>query len=394
MKNILFVIDNLDIGGVEKSLITLLNEINKSKYNIDVLPLYAYGEYKEKLDKNRINVLKIPNTKYDSNLISRSFKSTVVEYLKKIKIKKIIQFIELYIRGMFSKNNRKLPLAELIRCSIIDSYAIIDKKYDIAIAYIDRQYSYYVTEKVKADKKIMWIHSDYDALKINPEGYSKTYSKFDNIICVSRQAEKSFIKKFPDLSKKIIKINNILDMHGMDVAEKVRFNNDSIKLITVGRLSSEKGILNLIEMFYKLKQEINKKTVLYIIGDGPEKNTIREKIKKYKIEDDVILLGKQRNPYKYIKGADLYVQPSMKEGYCLTVYEALYLKKYVISYNVADISEVVENSLNGYLCNTEEDFLNNLVQAINLKKYKEERITITKKYNDCIINQVETILDK
>lgn len=392
MKRIIFVVDNLEIGGVEKSLVTLLSNLNKKNYKIDVLPLYSYGIYKAKIEKLGVMVLPIPKCKYDSNLIFKSFKVEILKDIKNFKLNRILDILKLCKKSKTNKIVNKMCFSDKVRCSVIKEYSTITDEYDIAISYIDRYYSYYVMDKINAKKKIMWIHSDYDAMKNSITNYNDIYSNFNKIICVSEKARLSFLKKFPCLNDKTITINNMIDIDTIDNTSKASLKNDGVKIISVGRLSKEKRYMELVKLFAEVKKRITTNATLYIIGDGPEKRKIKKLIEKQGLNNNVVLLGKKENPYGYMKSSDIYVQPSVKEGFCLSVYEALYLNKYVIAYNFADTQKIIKNGINGCICNNDYEFIEGIVNAINNIKYKKVKKSIDKKYNNDIVLEVEKVL--
>lgn len=394
MKKIIFVVDNLNIGGVEKSLVTMLNNININKYEIDILPLVSGGIYEEKLKELNVNILPIPKTKYDTSLLSSSFKKTIIYYLKHFKILKIFNLFVLFFKGKRNNLIKNLSLAELIRCSIIDSYDFINYNYDFAIGYIDRQYSYFASKKIKSNKKIMWIHSDYDVVGSDICGYSEIYQTFNNIVCVSNKAKNSFLCKFPVLEKKIVVINDMLDLDMMLSSPIYNFNNNCIKLVSVGRLSPEKRFIKLIENFHVISKSVDKDIILYIIGDGPERLLIESKIREYGLTDNVILLGRQENPYQFIKSADIFLQPSIKEGYCLTVYEAYFLNKFIIAFNIADVNDIIKNGVNGFICENDDDFVENTIKTISTQMYKFMDYKVDLNYNKKIGCKIEKIFDE
>ena len=394
-KRVLFVVDNLNYGGVEKSLVLLIENLKGKNYDIDIIPLSANGAYFEELKEKGCNIIPLPRTKYDRELLLNSFRKKVESYVKGFKLKKLFSLIYLYVLGTVNKLTRELSISEKIRCELVNSFADLQKEYDVAISYVDRSYALYTLKKVNAKKRIMWVHSDYDAMANDVVGYNKIYSFFNRFVCVSNRAASSFIKRFPSIGRdKIEVINDLLDINKMDKASAYKFNENTFNIVSVGRLSPEKGFGLLIDIFFAVSKLVDDKQInLHLIGDGPNRNEIEHKITKYGLDSQIYLHGYKNDPYPFIKGADLYVQPSLMEGYCISIYEALYLRKYTIVFNVADVSELITNGINGDVCFSQEEMIEKIVDAIRMDDHKLSNSTISSDYNSLMIEKIKTLLD-
>ena len=343
MKNIAIFQKDLNMGGIQKSLINLLNKMDK--YNID---LYLFST--EKFFNN--------NLPSNVNII----------YLKS-----------------FTKIYKIIPFNIIKRIKKIN----INKEYDIAI-----DFNGYSNEcaigalNVKSKKKIIWCHNDIIVKYKNEWKYrvlyncfKKKYNYFDQIITVSEGAKKSFIKKTNIDTNKVTYIPNYIDTK--EIIEKsledIELNIDENKynLVAVGRICKQKGFDLLID-YMKQINEKNKSIVLYIIGEGPEKNKIINKIIKNKLENNVFLIGGQNNPYKYMSKMDGFILTSRYEGQGMVALEALTLgldvfvtknlEKYLPEITVSD--DIVNSVLNAKKRNKE---INNLDEYNNkiAKKFNE-----------------------
>ena len=226
-----------------------------------------------------------------------------------------------------------------------------DVEYDLAISFLTPHY--FVTEKVRAKKKIAWIHTDYQAVQVDVKSELKMWEKYDYIASISNDVTKSFLKIFPVLKEKIVLIENILPQKLIEQQSKEKIkeifkNEDDVHLLSIGRFSYPKNFDNVPEICrYINEQGINAKW--YIIGYGSDEELIRQKIRKFEMEDKVILLGKKENPYPYIKACDLYVQPSRYEGKCVAVREAQMLGKPVVITNYATAASQLEDGIDGMI---------------------------------------------
>ena len=241
------------------------------------------------------------------------------------------------------------------------------KVYDMAISFLTPHY--FVEQKVRAKKKIAWIHTDYSKVQINVESELKMWKKYDKIVSISDAVTESFLKVFPDLKDKIVVIENILpeqliykQMDEFDVSEEMF--SEGVKLLSIGRYCYAKNFDNIPNICSRmLNKGIN--ITWYIIGFGVAEELIKEKIREEKMENHVILLGKKQNPYPYIKACDIYVQPSRYEGKSVAVREAQLIKKPVIITNYSTAKSQLENEIDGLIVPMEnKDCADQMVEII------------------------------
>ena len=228
----------------------------------------------------------------------------------------------------------------------------LTKSYDVAIAWGQGNPTHYVTEKVKALKKIAFINADYIKAGHNKNFDEAFYRKYNYIIGVSDQLAQMIRDVFPDMKNKI---KTIYDINNAELIQKLskesnpfRRENDNLILVTVGRLVEAKGYDLAIEAARVLNKN-NIKFKWFFVGDGPERQTLEHKVEEYGLKEKVILVGAKRNPYVYMKNADIYVQTSRFEGYCLTLGEARILNTPVISTNFDVVYNQLRDEENGLI---------------------------------------------
>ena len=349
MKTILIVSHAMELGGAERSLLGLLNAIDPSEYQVDLFLMRHEGSLLEDIPEN-INLLpEIPVY----TVLARPLKNVIKE-------KHFVLASARILGKLKSKNYEK-------RRNIVDSGVGLEyshkytapfmpkiqkqKEYDMAISFLTPHY--FVEKKVKAKRKIAWIHTDYSKVQINVVSELKMWSIYDNIVSISEAVTQSFITVFPSLKDKIVVIENILpmqlikrQMNEFDVSKEM--SGEGIKLLSIGRYCTAKNFDNIPNIC----SQILKRGVMitwYIIGFGGDEALIKRRIQEENMESHVILLGKKENPYPYMKACDIYVQPSRYEGKSVAVREAQLLGKPVVITNYATADSQLEDGVDGVI---------------------------------------------
>lgn len=353
--SIAFFIDSLGMGGVEKSLLNLLKKLVKdNKYNIDVYTFRKEGELCLDIEK-LVNVYEI--TEYKKIFIPNA-KTQVKNHLKHGNLKEAIKIVARKSNSKFSNKDRNFEALKMSN---------LDKEYDVAIAYQVpvSPITIYVSEKVRAKKKILWCHMDIASVPQNVlSKYNRFFENYDNFFCISKEGVRKFREIVPNTDNKCKHFPNIIlkDEIIKDANEKVTFddNYNGVKILTVARLAESKGHGLVIKAMNKLaKDGCNVKW--YFVGSGEEENKIREEIEQYGLQDKIILLGGKINPYPYMKKCDIYVQPSEFEGYCITTTEAKILSKAIITTNTDGAKEKFINNEDSIIIDYDVD---EMVKAI------------------------------
>ena len=366
MKKILFMISSMNIGGVEKSLLSLLSAIPKDKYEITILTLDKKGGFLEYIPNN-VKLIEAEWFKYIKPIIMDSPQNIIKRYIKNYEFLKILSFIYSYFKSK-KTNDRYIYYKHVLK-----SIPECKEKYDAAIAYagpteiIDA----YISHKVKAEKKIAWVHFDISKHKINKKLYNNLYERFDKIFAVSNECKKKLDEIIPAVRNKSEVLFNIVseDLINEMSESYVDFDDNykGIKIITVGRLSKEKGQDLAIKTLAKLKKD-RYDVKWYCIGEGNSRQEFEQLIKEYNLENDFLLLGATSNPYPYIKNADIYVQTSRHEGYCLTLAEAKALNKPIVTTDFIGAYEQIKNNENGIIVDCNENDLADAIKKLIGKK--------------------------
>ena len=375
MKNILISSFDMEVGGVERSLISMLNNFDYKNYNINLM-LYSHtGDFMNLIPKE-VNLLE-ENHKY----------ATYRKPIKNILLEK--NFLIAISRIMANLNSRivsKIIGVDEIgyyQMQLMWKYALpflpkLEKEYDVAISYLWPHY--FVAEKVNAKKKIAWIHTDYSVIETDIKEDLRIWNKFDYIFAVSEECRKSFLKKYKSLEEKVIVMENITSPDFIKVMSNEKVDDEfikdkSFKLLSVARLSHAKGIDNAVKALRLLHDRGFKDIKWYVVGYGGDEQMIKNLIKENDLEDSFILLGKKTNPYPYMKECDLYVQPSRYEGKAVTVGEAQILCKPVIITNYSTANSQVNNNFDGYITELSiEGIANGIEKLYKDKEFRDKLI--------------------
>lgn len=340
-KQILIVFTGeMELGGIERSLIGLLDSIDYELYEVD---LFLYGHHGPlfSLINPKVNIL--PEVR-ELAYLRNSLKEKILHgcfYSAALRIKNEIFSLmkkQSYVQNWVNVVHKCAPKLE--------------KKYDIAIGFFlpfD-----YIIEKVEANVKIGWVHTDYSNELADENMLEYYYSKMDKICAVSEECKKTFLDIFPQFSKKTSVFENILSKNFIENQSKQKIEDifqkeENVKIIvSVGRFCRAKNFDNIPEIC-KIILARNCNIRWYLIGYGKDESLIKEKIQEYGMQESVIILGKRENPYPYIKMCDLYVQPSRYEGKCVAVREAQILGKPVVITRYATADSQIEDGVDGII---------------------------------------------
>ena len=341
MKKVLFVINNLNCGGAEKALISLLETIDYSKYEVDLYIFKHEGIFMSKIPKE-VNLLTEPEYyKY----FDMSIKKALIELLGKGKVK--IAISRLLVPLAFKNASNNAVAEQKLWKYVSNALPTLNKQYDVAIGYLEKTPTYFIIDKVDSIKKIGWIHNDYEQLGMNKEIDKKYFKKLDYLFTVSQKCLEVLRRNFPEYNIKLM--NNIVSAKAIKrLAEEkiydINFDKNNINIISVGRLNYHKGYdlaIEACDLLVKLESKIN----------------------DLNVGEYFKLVGMRENPYKYIKEADIYVQASRFEGKSIAIDEAKILCKPIVITNFSTSKDQIINNKNGVISD-----MNSLSLANNIEK--------------------------
>ena len=361
MKKLLFSITNLEIGGAEKVLVSLVNEL-KNKYDITVLTLYGEGSLLEKVNDS-VKVKSVFSKPYEK-----------------------LNFFTKKMIGLFIK----IPF---LRKKIFFKYAT---GYDVVISFLEGP----ITEILQdiPCKKIAWIHTDLSKHygKKKYKSLINMYNKYDSLVFVSEISMDGFLsidKENKCFSNKTV-IHNFVDANYIKKQSLEKMDvvySDSKNFVVVARLVKPKGIDRLMKVHKRLIDEglIHH---IYVVGDGPLRDSLNDLLNYYDISSTFHLLGARSNPYPYILKADYFLLPSYYEGYPVSVIEAEILNKFILVTDTA-CKEVIKNYPNKMIFSNDEDGIYKGMKTIMKRKDSLVKPYIVKD-NDEILKQISDLIEE
>lgn len=388
-KKILFVINSLGFGGAEKSLTSLLTMFDYKKYDIDLLMFRPEGDFLSFLPKE-VNIL--PQLYFLQN---NSWVKQIVHPVY------LITHAKTSLALRINKKYGNLHDAQCYWKCAGNLFDYLPGNYDVAIAWGQGNPTHYVSEKVNAKKKIAVINVDYTGAGHNKNYDEPFYRKYNYIIGVSDNLTKMLKEVFPEMQDKI---RTIYDINNAELIQKlakesnpIQQKENEISIVTVGRLVKQKGYDLAIEASKLLRDKsINFKW--FFVGDGPERHTLEQKVEEYGLKDRVILVGAKKNPYVYMKNADIYVQTSRFEGYCLTLGEARILNTPVISTDFDVVYNQLHDEENGLIVEKNPVAISNAIvrlwNNIELREYIISNLKKEKKGNPEEIKKLYQLIEK
>ncbi|WP_294290379.1 glycosyltransferase [uncultured Chryseobacterium sp.] len=373
-KKILIRIGSLRHGGAEKVLVTFLKNLPKDKYEIDLLLNLYSGKYLPEVPE-WINILYL----HKGEMITTNRPHEIPRKAARVIHEKIV---------------KKFP-------KLLYKNKLKNKQYDIEFAAIHGMRDEILGSPLSSSKKIVWIHNDLSEVKGYTDAEIRKFFGFDKIMVISEKIETLFKSLASNKTEKdkIIKIYNPLDTEEFiskaeQPGDKYYFDLSVPTFISVGTIFPQKGFDRLLKVHKRLLDEGFKHNIL-IVGDGYDFENIKKLKSDLGVDETATMLGFTDNPYPYFKQAEFYILSSRYEGFPTVLFEAITLKKKIISTEVSGSAEMLRNGELGLLVeNSEEGIYAGMKRALNhpesfeqyTKKLKSYKIPFTLK------NSVEKII--
>lgn len=359
MKKLLFSAFDMNVGGIETSLLTLLNYLSDRDYDITLVLEKKQGPFLRDLD-NKIKLIEYTPSNY-----------------KVVFIRKLINLVKRILFIMKHKN-----------------------KYDFSAAYSTYSRAASFTARAASKNCALWGHADYLALfkgdiqKVKEFFEVLHYNKFEHIVFVSKSAVESFTAIYPEMAYKTLFCNNLIDYKRIEnlAQENAGIEKKTYTFVNVGRHDEQqKKLTRILEATKKLKQE-GFDFRIWFIGDGKDHFMYEELVDKYDIQDRVDFLGMRKNPYPYMKLADSVILSSDYEGYPVVFLESFVLNKPIITTDISDSISDVENGYGKVVSKDTEAIY------VAMKEFLENGYTIKKtfdpkRYNEEVIEKLESMIE-
>jgi len=310
MKKIVLLVDTLSFGGSERTVQILANNQDYSENKFIIVSLADVLKYK--LNDNVIR----------KTVYSKNFHALIKAFLLPITFIRIVFVLKNCKADAVISFHQQSHVLNVLASKILKYKSVVSER-----AYIE---SYYGRKNTVLKPVINFI-----------------YNKADMIIVNDIEIKESLIRYYK-VKATIRVINNLLDTLNFEKKFiKAKQKSNSIKFITIGRLSKEKNTKDIIYAFQKANIE---NSTLQIIGNGPLLESLMALCKKLSIEDKVIFHGHQKEVGKFLNGADIFVFSSLNEGFPNVVLEAMYFELPIISYKFkAGITTILNDGIFGVL---------------------------------------------
>ncbi|PIF43440.1 glycosyltransferase involved in cell wall biosynthesis [Chryseobacterium sp. 52] len=373
---VLFRHRSMEMGGVEKVILSILHNLDPEKFDITVCLNLNQGELRNEFPEH-VNKIYFTDGKEDFS------RNPLIHRLQLVR--------------------RRLKLSRALKDHTISDRLLGNKKFDIEIAPTYSAFSSVINSSNTSSKKIGWFHSEINVPTLQPlvPDILENFPQFDHMIYCSQKIKDLMHKYYPQLQYpgESVVINAIpIDEIKKKAQEKIEPLPEGPVFVSVGRLHNRKGYHKLIDAHKRLIDEGFQHSII-VVGSGEEMKNLTDQIRMNKVQDTFILSGNRMNPYPYVKNADFFILPSESEAWPLVIAEALILQKPIIATDTGDVGVMIKDRETGYLINYETDemysamktFLTDPELIAQIKKNLE---TIEDQFdNQKIFDTVEGILE-
>lgn len=372
----------MESGGVSKSMSSLLNVIDTDGFEVDCFILSPTGIFLDSIPAE-INIISDSKTalffsKLPKNILTLLKKGCFVDAFVRLLAAFLMQFSKGWGGWMLSRRIFK-----------------IEKEYDLAVDYNGQHQLYYLIDRVKAKKKITFFHSDYEKWDYYYSMDKKYMPKADAVFTISNHCALSLKKYFPSLQAKVGVFENMTSVKLIQdlAADKMEdaFDVNCTNLITVGHVSEAKGSMLALQAARVLKDN-GLPFKWYFLGTLNEPALYENLVQELGLVDHIVFLGLRKNPYPYIKQANVMVHPSQFEGKSIALDEAKILCKPIVVTNFSTVHDQFTDRVNASISDmTPEDVANNILEIISNEDLKNKYITNLEKNQKDNTTEIEKL---
>lgn len=357
-----FYIESMAVGGAEKVLIDLVNNLDQKKFDITVISIFKKSVYS------------------DYQVV---FEDT---FLSHIKYRYLIDNSKTLLYKSFNFLYNKIPKE-------IFHKIFIKEKYDIEVAFYEGLPTEFVGFSTQESKKVAWLHvhqSQYyhpETTKEKLKEKGALYKKFDAIVGVSDDVCFSFSHFFSKFKPICLynPLNEAIIIKKSQEESDCQIPFNVPYFVSVGRLIQRKGYDRLLRVLYVLKENGLSFKVI-IAGEGEERSNLEKLSEQFRLTNDVRFIGNLLNPYSLIKNAELFICSSIQEGLSTVVTEALILGIPIVTTDCSGMNELVENDITGIICKNDEESLYFAIKSMldhpeKLRQFKRNLTTSKERFS-------------
>jgi len=342
-------------AGTEKSFLSFASCLDYDKYDVTLLLAKKEGLFLPMVPP-QIRVIEMTDYAEMFTLNGGNAMKVIWNTMVKKNPKLLFEILPFVLKmTVFPKKRSDYAMG--MWCRLSRHFPDLDGEYDCAVAYWGDKTMFYMLDHVNAKKKIAWLHFDYTKPQRDDSLYLPAFSACDAVVTVSKPIEESLRAHFPQISNKIVCMENICDPKLIwDMAMKGESYPDLFfhgkRILTVGRIAAQKGYDMVVEVLAKLRANGYNDVRWYVVGGGDEADVdaLQVMAVQYQVADMLILLGTTPNPYTYMRDCYIYAQPSRHEGKPIAVEEAKILYKTILTTNYLSAKEQLEDGLLGEIC--------------------------------------------
>ena len=343
MKHIIFVMPTLRMGGAERALVSLLKTLDPKRVKVDLF-LFERGGVLEKEVPSWVKIIQSDPIVRDMTLELRNY---LGELLRHRKLSAAITRLKITAMARRRKN--------YFSWGAIEKYIpSVPGHYDVAVGFLEGFTDFFVADKVNADRKIGWIHTDMSGKIFNKQEMAY-YRKLDMLATISEKCRTAFITRSEYPGERMRVIENIVlpqeILHKADETVDEMWDSSKVHIVSVGRLEYLKG-MDIAAKTALILKENGCDFVWHIYGRGLMREEISQYVKQNNLSDCFILEGQRPNPYPYMKKADIIVQPSRREGKSLVLDEAKILGKAIVVTNYPSVTDQITDRKTGIIVDT------------------------------------------
>jgi glycosyltransferase involved in cell wall biosynthesis len=366
-KRILFIIDSLNCGGAEKSLISLLPLLDYDRLDV-ILLIFKRGGVFEKYIPSQVRV--IGHELYGSGFWGR--------------IRRMIHQVNFSYQLRYGKKRHGAETHWRAMSKVIKP---LEGRYDVAIAYQQGMPTFFLATNIEADKKIAWINADVFEAGYQMDYCKQFYNQMDAIVAVSQKLLEKLSTQTPWMKDRLRCIYDIINPDVIrQLAQETVYDmipaGGEMSIVTVGRLTRPKNHLMAADAARILKEK-GQNFKWYFVGEGEMRQPIEEKVSELELQDNIVMLGMKENPYPYMAKADIYVQTSTFEGFGMTIAEAKILHRPVVSTNFDVVYDQITDRENGLIADmTPESVASKILELTQNKELRSHIVSNLEKENN------------